>query len=96
MLLCFQGAKGANQPALWAVGFRVKAPVPRRPPHRSVREDFPHTVPRLPKAGGQWQTKQATPRLAHNFAAQQAFRYYGLSWALETGSLIELPQTFPS
>jgi hypothetical protein len=28
-------------------GFRVKAPVTRRPPHRSVREDFPHTVPRF-------------------------------------------------
>jgi hypothetical protein len=63
---------------------------------RSGREDFPHPVPRLPKAGGQWQTRQATPRLAHNFAALQAFRCYGLSWALETGSLIELPQTFPS
>ena len=36
---------GANQPALQAVGFRVKAPVTRRPPHRPVREDFPHTVP---------------------------------------------------
>jgi len=28
-------------------GFRVKAPVTRRPPHRSVREAFPHTVPRF-------------------------------------------------
>jgi len=27
-------------------GFRVKAPVTRRPPHRSVREQFAHTVPR--------------------------------------------------
>ena len=27
--------------------FRVKAPVARRPPHRSVREDFPHTVLRF-------------------------------------------------
>ncbi len=29
------------------VKFRVKAPLTRRPPHRSVREDFPHTVPRF-------------------------------------------------
>jgi len=27
--------------------FRVKAPVTRRPPHRPVREVFPHTVPRF-------------------------------------------------
>ncbi|MEE9157985.1 MAG: hypothetical protein V3U60_06330, partial [Gammaproteobacteria bacterium] len=26
--------------------FRVKAPVTRRPPHRSGREGFPHPVPR--------------------------------------------------
>ena len=30
-----------------AVQFRVKAPLTRRPPHRSVREAFPHTVPRF-------------------------------------------------
>jgi len=59
-----------NRTLFW-VWFLVKAPITLRPPHISVREDFPHTVPRLPKAGGQWQTKQATPRLAHNFAAQQ-------------------------
>jgi len=35
-----------NAPAS-GVRFRVKAPVTRRPPHRPVREDFPHTVPRL-------------------------------------------------
>ena len=29
-----------------AVSFRVKAPVTRRPPHRSGREGFPHPVPR--------------------------------------------------
>ena len=33
-------------PVLW-VRFRVKAPVARRPPHRSRREDFPHPVPRF-------------------------------------------------
>jgi hypothetical protein len=27
--------------------FQVKAPVTRRPPHRPVLEDFPHTVPRF-------------------------------------------------
>ncbi len=32
------------------VRFRVKAPVTRRPPHRSGREGFPHPVPRSPKA----------------------------------------------
>jgi len=31
---------------LLGVGFRVKAPVARRPPHRSGREGFPHPVPR--------------------------------------------------
>jgi hypothetical protein len=30
--------------------FRVKAPVTRRPPHRSGREGFPHPVPRSPAA----------------------------------------------
>jgi hypothetical protein len=30
--------------------FRVKAPVTRRPPHRSGREGFPHPVPREPAA----------------------------------------------
>ena len=30
--------------------FRVKAPVTWRPPHRAVREDFPHTVPQNTQA----------------------------------------------
>src|SRR5437870_9487691 len=38
------------QRRLDAVAFRVKAPVARRPPHRSGREGFPHPVPREPKA----------------------------------------------
>ena len=41
---------------------------PCRPLPRPVLEDFPHTVPRSPKAQRQWLTNQATPRLAHNFA----------------------------
>ena len=45
--------------------FRVKAPVARRPPHRSGREDFPHPVPRSSNISDR-QTSQATPRLAHN------------------------------
>ena len=48
--------------------FRVKAPVTRRPPHRSGREVLPHPVPRcypFLRIG----TTQATPRVAHNFAA---------------------------
>jgi hypothetical protein len=55
--------------AAFCVGFRVKAPVAQRPPHRSGREDFPHPVPRcypFLRIG----TTQATPRMAHNFAAQ--------------------------
>ena len=51
--------------------FRVEAPVTRRSPHRPVREDFPHTVPRSPQALRQWRTQQATPRWAHNFAILQ-------------------------
>jgi hypothetical protein len=35
---------------LEAVRFRVKAPVPRRPPHSSGREGCPHPVPRSPAA----------------------------------------------
>ena len=31
----------------FCIWFRVKAPLTRRPPHRSVREAFPHTVPRF-------------------------------------------------
>jgi hypothetical protein len=50
------------------VAFRVDAPVTRRTPHRSGREGFPHPVPRWPQALRPWRTKQATPRLAHNFA----------------------------
>src|SRR5262249_50438775 len=38
------------QRRLEAVRFRVKAPVPRRPPHRSGRAGFPHPVPREPAA----------------------------------------------
>ncbi len=30
-----------------AFHFQVEAPVTRRSPHRPVREDFPHTVPRF-------------------------------------------------
>ena len=42
---------GATQErTLEAVRFRVKAPVPRRPPHRSGREGFPPPVPREPEA----------------------------------------------
>ena len=33
--------------SVFGVRFRVKAPVARRPPHRPVLEDFPHTVPRF-------------------------------------------------
>ena len=35
-----------QKPTAFGVWFRVKAPVTWRPPHRPVREDFPHTVPR--------------------------------------------------
>src|SRR5262252_6960451 len=38
-------AAGAQR-TLKAVGFQVKAPVPRRPLHRAGREGFPHPVPR--------------------------------------------------
>ena len=42
---------GATQErTLEAVRFRVKAPVPRRPPHRSGRDGCPHPVPREPAA----------------------------------------------
>jgi len=51
----------------------VGTPVTRRPPHRSVREDFPHTVPWSPLALCQWRTQQATPRWAHNFAILQFY-----------------------
>ncbi len=33
--------------AAFCVHFRVEAPVTRRSPHRSGREDFPHPVPRF-------------------------------------------------
>ena len=62
--------------AAFCVGFRVKAPLTRRPPHRSVREAFPHTV--VQALFTELSTNQATPRLAHNFAALQVFKYYGL------------------
>jgi hypothetical protein len=39
-------AAARNERRLEAVRFRVKAPVTRRPPHRSGREGFPHPVPR--------------------------------------------------
>src|SRR5882724_2082564 len=38
--------KAGAERVLSAVAFRVKAPVARRPPHRSGREGFPHPVPR--------------------------------------------------
>src|SRR6266699_2019368 len=37
--------EAAAKRRLEAVRFRVKAPVTRRPPHRSGREGFPHPVP---------------------------------------------------
>ena len=49
--------------------FQVKAPVARRPPHRPGLEDFPHPVPRFSDFSDR-ETNQATPRLAHNFAAR--------------------------
>ena len=49
--------------------FRVKAPVTWRPPHRSVREDFPHTVPQNTQALRLCITRQVLPHLAHNIAA---------------------------
>ncbi len=40
--------------------FQVEAPVTRRSPYRSVREDFPHTVPQSPEALRLWLTQQDT------------------------------------
>src|SRR5438093_6798762 len=37
-------ARATQERRLEAVRFRVKAPVPRRPPHRSGREGFPPPV----------------------------------------------------
>ena len=42
--VCTAFTKNRNLPA---VCFRVKALLTQRPPHRSVREAFPHTVPRF-------------------------------------------------
>jgi len=47
-LLPAAGAR--DERTLEAVRFRVKAPVPRRPPHSSGREGFPPPVPRSPSA----------------------------------------------
>jgi len=44
----------------------------RNTPHRPGLEDFPHPVPRSPKALRQWLTQQATPRWAHNCASRFA------------------------
>ena len=49
-------------------GFRVKAPVARRPPHRSGREDLPHPVPRCCPFL-RTETKTATTDLACDYAA---------------------------
>ena len=46
---------------LEAVAFRVKAPVPRRPPHRSGRAGFPHPVPREPKASANGEPHRRHP-----------------------------------
>jgi len=43
-------AGATKERTLEAVRFRVKAPVPRRPPHRSGREGVPPPVPQEPKA----------------------------------------------
>ena len=51
------------------VPFQVEAPVTRRSPHRPGLEDFPHPVPRSPKALRQRLTQQATPRWARNYAS---------------------------
>ena len=41
-----QSSLGTSESEAARRGFRVKAPVTRRPPHRSGREGFPHPVPR--------------------------------------------------
>ena len=43
----FTGSTPLISGAAFCVRFQVEAPVTRRSPHRPVREDFPHTVPRL-------------------------------------------------
>ena len=52
------------------IDFRVEAPVTRRSPHRSGREDFPHPVPQNTQALRPCITRQISLRLAHNSAAQ--------------------------
>ena len=59
-------------PRLWIYlgTIRVEAPVTRRSPHRSGREDFPHPVPQNTQALRLCITKQVLLRLAHNIAAR--------------------------
>ena len=47
--------------ALSSVRFRVKAPVTRRPPHRSGREGFPHPVPQSPQASANGEPNRRHP-----------------------------------
>jgi len=46
LLSCY-GERSSSAAVLFAVRFRVKAPVTRCPPHSPGREDFPHPVPRF-------------------------------------------------
>ena len=50
--------------------FRVEAPVTRRSPHRSGREDFPHPVPQNTQALRPCITGQVSLHPAHNSAAR--------------------------
>ena len=82
---------GFGQGTSFVAGFRVKAPVTRRPPHRSGREVLPHPVPRcypFLRIG----TTQATPRVAHNFAAP-GVRYCERFAASTTDTCPAGPQT---
>jgi len=64
--------------------FRVEALVTQRSPHRPVREDFPHTVPRFQFFSPNWKPNKRIPCLAHNFAVLLALQFPGflLIWVV--------------
>ena len=83
--------KAGVQRTLAGVGFRVKAPVTRRPPHRSGREGFPHPVPREPPACAHGEPNRRHPVWRLTLLAL-ALPCSGVSWirCVSPASLLEV------
>ncbi len=93
--------------AIFTSGSVGRAPGNRCPPHRPGLEDFPHPVPRFSDISDR-ETNQATPRLAHNFAARLSdimnyfwqrkgeglLKFFELEHSLVTASAEPIPPRF--